>query len=217
LLDISEREQRRIGRELHDSLGQHLTGAAIMSKVLQGKLDGVSAAHRCEVARITGLINQAIDQTRSLSRVLHPVDVESGGLVPALEMLAASTRDVFGVDCAFVSDDDIHIEDSAVGINLYRIAQEAITNAIKHGQSRHIRILLAMDDTDYCLRIVSDGKDFPSSVDNTAGMGLRIMAYRAQAMGGTIDIARGPEGGTTVSCRCPAEQSSVKKESGGNS
>ncbi len=217
LLDVSEREQRRIGRELHDSLGQQLTGAAIMSKVLQGKLDVVSAEHGTEAAQITRLINQAIDQTRSLSRGLQPVDVESGGLVPALEMLAASTRDLFGVDCIFTPDADIQIEDSAIGINLYRITQEAITNAIKHGQSKRIDISLCADDGAYQLAIESDGKDFPLSADDTEGMGLRIMAYRAQAMGGSVDINRGADGGTIVSCRCPVEQPSEKRESGAES
>ena len=217
LLDVSEREQRRIGRELHDSLGQHLTGAAIMSKVLQGKLDVTSAAHGAEAAQITRLINEAIDQTRSLSRGLQPVDVESGGLVPALEMLAASTRDLFGIDCTFTPDADIQIEDSAIGINLYRITQEAITNAIKHGQSKQIDILFGADDGVYRLAIASDGKDFPLSTDDTTGMGLRIMAYRAQAMGGSVDISRGADGGTIVSCRCPVEQSRKKRESGAES
>ena len=217
LLDISEREQRRIGRELHDSLGQQLTGAAIMSKVLQGKLDVASAEHGAEAAQITRLINEAIDQTRSLSRGLQPVDVESGGLVPALEMLAASTRDLFGIDCTFTPDADIQIEDSAIGINLYRITQEAITNAIKHGQSKQIDISLSTDEGAYRLTIASDGKDFPLSADDTAGMGLRIMAYRAQAMGGTIDMSRGVGGGTIVSCRCPVEECSETRESGDES
>ncbi|RKY09607.1 MAG: hypothetical protein DRP66_01785 [Planctomycetota bacterium] len=217
LLDISEREQRRIGRQLHDSLGQQLTGAAIMSKVLQRKLDGASAAHSAEAAQITRLINEAIDQTRSLSRGLQPVDVESGGLVPALEMLTASTRDLFGIDCTFTPDADIQIEDPAIGINLYRITQEAITNAIKHGQSKQIDISLGADDEAYRLAIASDGKDFSLSADDTTGMGLRIMAYRAQAMGGSVDISRGADGGTIVSCRCPVEQPSKKRESGANS
>ncbi|MCD6395135.1 MAG: DUF3365 domain-containing protein [Planctomycetes bacterium] len=214
LLDISEREQRRIGRELHDSLGQQLTGAAIMSKVLQGKLDVASADHGAEAAQITRLINQAIDQTRSLSRGLQPVDVESGGLVPALEMLTASTRDLFGIDCTFTPDADIQIDDPAIGINLYRITQEAITNAIKHGQSKQIDISLGADDGAYRLAIASDGKDFALSTGDTTGMGLRIMAYRAQAMGGYVDISRGADGGTIVSCWCPIEQSDKQKESG---
>ncbi len=217
LLDISEREQRRIGRELHDSLGQQLTGAAIMSKVLQSKLDVVSAEHGAEAAQITRLINQAIDQTRSLSRGLQPVDVESGGLVPALELLAASTRDLLDIDCTFTSDADIQIEDSAIGINLYRITQEAITNAIKHGQSKQIHISLSADDGAYRLTIASDGKDFPLSANDTGGMGLRIMEYRAQAMGGSVDINKGADGGTIVSCRCPVEQPSKKRESGDES
>ena len=217
LLDVSEREQRRIGRELHDSLGQQLTGAAIMSKVLQRKLDVDSADHGAEAAQITRLINQAINQTRSLSRGLQPVDVESGGLVPALEMLAASTRDIFDIDCAFTPDADIQIEDSAIGINLYRITQEAITNAIKHGQSKQIDISLGADDGAYRLAIASDGKDFTLSTGDTTGMGLRIMAYRAQAMGGSIDISRGADGGTIVSCRCPIEQPDKQTESGAKS
>ncbi len=214
LLDISEREQRRIGRELHDSLGQQLTGAAIMSKVLQGKLDVVSAEYGAEAGQITRLINQAIDQTRSLSRGLQPVDVESGGLVPALELLAASTRDLFGINCTFTPDAGIQIEDSAIGINLYRITQEAITNAIKHGHSKRIDISFSADDGAYRLTIASDGKDFPLSTDDTGGMGLRIMAYRGQAMGGSVDINRGADGGTIVSCRCPVEQPGKQTEPG---
>ncbi|MBE0535933.1 MAG: DUF3365 domain-containing protein [Phycisphaerae bacterium] len=204
ILKISEREQRRIGRELHDSLGQQLTGAAIMSKVLEQKLGAQTPTTAAEAATITGLINQAINQTRNLSRGLHPVDVESGGLVLALEHLKKSTQTLFEVGCVFNRDEDAEISNPSVAINLYRIVQEAITNAIRHGRCRNITISLNHEDAAYVVTVASDGADFPETVP-PGGMGLRIMEYRAQAIGACIHIGKASGGGTRVTCRWPQE------------
>jgi signal transduction histidine kinase len=205
ILMISEREQRRIGRELHDSLGQQLTGAAIMSKVLEQKLNAQAPAAAPDATTITGLINQAINQTRNLSRGLHPVDVESGGLIPALDHLTTSTQTLFDVSCVFHRDEEVEISNPSVTINLYRIVQEAITNAIRHGRCRHIAISLDREDGAYIVSVESDGEDFPETIPHGRGMGLRIMEYRAQAIGAFITIGKRPGGGTRVACRCPDE------------
>lgn len=183
ILKISEREQRHIGRELHDSLGQQLTGAAIMCKALEQKLNGHAPAAAADAVTITGLINQAIDQTRNLSRGLHPIDVESGGLIPGLEHLRASTQALFDVTCVFEYDEQVEITDNSVSINLYRVAQEAVTNAIRHGRCSRIIISLNCRPNEYILKIESDGEDFPETIPYGRGMGLRILEYRAQAIG----------------------------------
>ena len=200
ILNISEREQRRIGQELHDSLGQQLTGVAIMSKVLEQQLAGDSSDRAAGAAKITSLINQAIDQTRGLSRGLHPVDVDAGGFVPAMHELAVSTERLFGISCSFRCSEDIDVNRAAVATHLYRITQEAITNAIKHGQAQNVNISLTCDGQDYTLEIAADGKDFPDELPNVKGMGLRIMVYRANLIGGTLKAAKGRSGGSVVSC-----------------
>jgi two-component system CheB/CheR fusion protein len=200
ILNISEREQRRIGQELHDSLGQQLTGVAIMSKVLEQQLDRDSSDRAAGAAKITSLINRAIDQTRGLSKGLHPVDVDAGGFVPAMHELAVSTERLFGISCSFGCSEDIDVNRAAVATHLYRITQEAITNAIKHGQAQNVNISLTCDGQDYTLEIAADGKDFPDELPDVKGMGLRIMVYRANLIGGALDVSKGASGGSVVSC-----------------
>ena len=144
LLDIIERERMRIGQELHDGLGQQLTGIALMSKVLQHKLARKSLDESIDAEEISSLVNQAIDQARGLARGLHPVDLTVSGLVPALQELTTMTSHLFGVSCIFEYDDLVSIEDIEVAIHVYRIAQEAITNSIKHGQAKNIWLELTL-------------------------------------------------------------------------
>ena len=171
-----------------------------MSKVLEQQLARDSSGRAAGAAKITSLINQAIDQTRGLSRGLHPVDVDAGGFVPAMHELAVSTERLFGISCGFRCSEDIDVNRAAVATHLYRITQEAITNAIKHGQAQNVNISLTCDGQDYTLEVAADGKDFPDELPDVRGMGLRIMVYRANLIGGTLNVAKGPSGGSVVSC-----------------
>ena len=200
ILDISEREQRRIGQELHDSLGQQLTGIAIMSKVLEQKLKSKSIGESAEAQEIGRLLNQAAEQTRRLAKGLHPVDLDASGLMSALQELAVTTEQLFGIRCTFDCDEPVPIDDAAVAVHLYRIAQEAVTNAIKHGHAENIVLRLAPDRDMLTLTIESDGLDFPEAPPKNKGMGLHIMDYRAEMIDGTLDVHRGARGGTIVTC-----------------
>jgi PAS domain S-box-containing protein len=200
ILEISEREQRLIGRELHDSLGQQLTGIAIMSKVLEQKLQRQLPEEAAHAGEITRLISEAIDETRQLSRGLHPVALDENGLMSALQSLATTTEKVFGVSCTFQCDEPVLVRDASTAVHLYRIAQEAVTNAIRHGKTKQILIGLRAANGRATLSVDNEGRDFPKRLPKNRGMGLQVMNYRAEVIGGILDVQRGPQGGTRVSC-----------------
>lgn len=206
ILGISEREQKRIGQELHDSLGQQLTGIAFTAKVLEKKLASRSIKEAADVTEIMNLVKQAMEQTRGLAKGLHPVDLDGGSLVMSLRELAATTEKLFSTNCVLKCDKPISIQDSVVATHLYRITQEAITNAIKHGKAKNIRIELANAGNKSILMIKSDGLDFPKDVDIRGdGMGLQVMDHRADIIGGYLNVHAGTGGGTVVVCAFPNE------------
>ncbi|HTZ47031.1 MAG TPA: PAS domain S-box protein [Verrucomicrobiae bacterium] len=203
ILNISEREQRRIGRDLHDGLGQHLTGIAFMSKVLQERLSEVSVPESEEAAKIVELVNDAIRKTKELSRGLLPVVSEAHGLMSALKQRAGELEHLFQIHCRFVCDQPVLINDLNVATNLYHIAQEAVNNAIRHGKSKNIIIRLASNQSAGELSIEDDGEGFPKMPSNRPGMGLNIMNYRAVTLGGSLKVQANPSRGITVSCKFP--------------
>jgi len=201
ILNISEREHKRIGQELHDSIGQQFTGIAFLTKVLEQKLTEKLPDEATDAAEIKKLVNQAMDQMRSLARGLHPVDLDAGSLTSALQELAATTENLFGISCTFKYDKPIQIDDAEVATHLYRITQEAITNAIKHGKTKNIHIELGQKIDKSVLKVENDGLDFPKEFGaRGTGMGLQIMDHRADIIGASLDIHKAPEGGTIVTC-----------------
>lgn len=202
ILDISDDERRRIGQDLHDGLGQHLTGVAFLSKALQQRLASKSLAEAGDATRIAALVTESIGQTRALAKGLSPVGLEDGGLISALSQLASSTSSVFGIDCMVDCADEIEIPDLAVATHLYRIAQEAVNNAVRHGKAQHIVIRLAALQQQVRLSIDDNGSGMPSRVDN-GGMGLQIMHFRARMIGGNLEVLGRGAGGTCVSCVAP--------------
>jgi len=203
ILAISEREQRRIGQELHDSLGQQLTGTAIMIKALEQRLKAKSPQESARAQEIGRLLNQAAEQTRRLAKGLHPVSLDTAGLMSALQELAVNTQQLFGVHCTFDCDEPVPINDAAVAVHLYRIAQEAVTNAIKHGRAENIAMSLIPKRNMPILTVKSDGLDFPEAPVKNKGMGLQIMSYRAEMIGAALDVRRATKGGTIVTCAFP--------------
>jgi len=199
ILDISSREQRRIGQNLHDGLGQHLTGIAFMSKVLEQKLAEKSLPEACEAAKIVKLVNEAIRKTRELSRGLVPVMSDAQGLMSALEQLANEVNDLFQICCRFECSGPVLIHDDATGMHLYYIAQEAVNNAIKHGKAGNILIGLFRADGHVTMTVEDDGTGLPQPAPNT-GMGLHIMSHRARMISGALAVGRRPSGGTLVTC-----------------
>jgi signal transduction histidine kinase len=207
LLEISEREQRRIGQDLHDSLCQHLAGTSLAGQVLEEKLRSNGRAERDDATRIVGLIEEGISMARKLAKGLHPIELGSAGLMESLESLALATSDLFKVTCRFECDSPVLIHNPSTSGHLYRIAQEAISNAIKHGKAKRITLRLDSLDEGITLTIRDDGTGLPEMLPAAPGMGLRIMAHRAGMIGSSFQIARNSEGGTSVTCHLRSDSS----------
>ena len=203
VLEISEQEQRRVGHDLHDGLGQELTGLAFLSQNLGRKLADKSLPEAADAQRIESLTNKAIEQTRELARGFSPVELGPDGLPAALRELANKVEGVFHVPCELESNDDIRIPDDAASLHLYRIAQEAVNNAVKHSKATRIRIALGTADQDTALSVTDNGIGLPGEEFRGKGMGLSLMLYRARAIGASLDIRSAPAGGTVVSCTYP--------------
>ncbi len=204
ILDISDRERRRIGQDLHDGLGQHLAGLELMIEALQHKLAAKNKTEAARAGEIASHVREAIRQTRSLARGLSPVAFDRHGLMSALQELAANASNMFRVNCRFTCVGHVHVENNAAATHLFRIAQEAVSNAVKHGRPREIQIALTDDPDAVRLMVADDGAGLPApNQPRGNGMGLRIMTYRATVIGGTINIAPAAGGGTSVTCVVP--------------
>ena len=203
ILEVSAREQRRIGEDLHDGLGQHLTGIAFMSKVLESKLHEKSLPESCDAEKIVKLVNEAINKTRELSRGLLPVVSDAHGLMSALTRYAEEMQDLFQITCRFECAEPVLLYDVNAATHLYHIAREAVNNAIKHGNPSHVVIGLFAKNGEGTLSVQDDGGGISETSSNHAGMGLNIMNYRANMVGGSLDIRRNFTGGTSVVCLFP--------------
>ena len=205
LLDVSAREQRRIGQDLHDGLGQHLTGIAFMAKVHEKKLAETDPVAAAEAGKLVRLVNESVHKTRELARGLLPVMSDAQGLMSALQMWADEVEDIYGISCKFDCPWPVIIRDIAVSTHLYHIAQESVNNAIKHGAATKIAIGLSAENGIGTLQILDDGAGIPEDRQDSRGMGLHIMTYRSAMIGGRIEIFGNPEHGTTVSCVFPVK------------
>jgi signal transduction histidine kinase len=196
VLEVSEQLRRQIGQDLHDGLGQLLTGTAFLAKALQHSLP---AEHQPQVERIVALINQAIARVRALSRGLSPSGAESHGLEGGLRDTVHEASDLLGVHC------ELALECSGEGLpadsitQLCLIAREAITNAVRHGRAQHIVVRLAQRGVERVLTVEDDGTGITPSDVPPEGLGLRSMRQRAQMIGGQLDILS-TGSGTTVRC-----------------
>jgi len=203
LLEIANREQQRMSSDLHDGLSQDLTGVALMLRGVAAQLRKERSEARVDVEEVIGLVNAAIESTRVLASGLSPVSSERGGLLAALETLAARLQDRHGVNVSVSTrfDGPLVLTDAASN-HLYRIAQEAMLNAIRHANPREVTVELARVAGEIRLRIADDGRGFGSTPPSSAGLGLRIMRYRAQMLGGGLEIESRPTG-VRVECLCP--------------
>ena len=214
LLHISDREQRRVGHDIHDSLCQHLTGTALAGQVLAENLKARGLPQARDADRVVALIEEGITLSRNLAKGLNSVRLSTDGLMEALEDFASSTSDLFKISCRFECPLPVLINDTVTAEHLYRIAQEAVGNAIKHGHAKNIVIHLEASNAGKLLRVVDDGRGLPQSPMSGKGMGLRIMSYRAQFIGAKFSIRRGDKGGTVVSCLLPTKKEPIKSEAG---
>ena len=200
ILEIGDRKQQQMGHDLHDSVCQELAGIAFMGQVIQRKLAAHGLEEAGEVAKMTELVGKAAKHARSLARGLQPVEVESNGLMVALDEMAMNTREMFNIECKFECEGKVLIEDNIVAVHLYRIAQEAVHNAIRHGGARNVIIRLRTSKDTATLEVRDDGKGMPDVLPEKKGMGIETMQYRAKVIGGTLEFRRAPMRGTMVRC-----------------
>ncbi|MGA2053149.1 MAG: ATP-binding protein [Opitutales bacterium] len=200
VLEIARRERTNIGQDLHDGLGQHLTGTAIAMQMLVNKLQTRQAEETTEARNVVAFIEQAIDQSRELAKGLLLGEIEPNGLTAALAELAASSQRQFGVTCAFQCQHEIRFHDDDAPTQLYHIAQEAVRNALRHGRPRNIEIALSNDHENLTLTIRDDGIGMRPETRRGPGLGLRIMAHRATIIGAEFTIEEPPGGGTLILC-----------------
>jgi len=206
LLHISEREQRRVGHDIRDSLCQHLTGTALAGQVLAENLKARGSPQARDANRVVELIEEGITLSRNLAKGLNTVRSSPDGLMEALEDFAASTSDLFKISCQFECPLPVLIGEAETSEHLYRIAQEAVGNAIKHGHAKNILIRLETSGSGKVLKVIDDGSGLPSAPLNGKGMGLRIMSYRAELIGARFNIRRRETSGTVVTCLLPMEE-----------
>lgn len=203
ILSASEREQQRIGRDLHDSLGPHLAAIGYAATFLANELKARAQPETGKAEQICELVGEAVSLTRNLSRGLIPVKMDGSGLAIALEELAATTSRLTGMSVTFYETGDPLVADPNDATHLYRIAQEALNNAAKHGEAKSVTIVLSKSERFLSMVIADDGKGMSADPNRDRGIGLHSMSYRARALGGQIEIKSAPSEGTTVSCEIP--------------
>jgi signal transduction histidine kinase len=207
IIEIANREQQRIGGDLHDGLGQELTGIALMLKGVVAQLRKEGSAAENDVEGVIGLVNNAIESTRTLARGLSPVGSGRGDLGSAIQTLGARVGERFAVQVTTRLDFDepLRLSETAAA-HVYRIVQEALTNVVRHSGAKEILIRLETSDSELHLQIDDNGSGFAqTSSDRAGGLGLKIMRYRAQMLGGDLVIESTGDGGTSVRCSCPLD------------
>jgi PAS domain S-box-containing protein len=200
LLEVSERERQRLGHDLHDGLGQHLHALYYLASLLEKDMKGSAPKRAREVGRLSRQLEHALTLTRGLARGLQPVNAEPEGLMIALRELAERTRALYRVDCRFLCRAPVLIHRHSAANHLYRIAQEAVNNAMKHGKPTQVRIELTGTPQRVLLGVRDNGVGIRRRSTPAKGMGLRVMQYRADAISGSLTTQRLPEGGTAVVC-----------------
>ncbi|HEU4627445.1 MAG TPA: PAS domain S-box protein [Steroidobacteraceae bacterium] len=208
IIEIANREQQRIGSDLHDGLGQELTGIALMLRRVAAQLAKEKSSARLDIEDVIGLVNHAIENTRSIARGLSPVSPQSGGLAAALHALAARASERYGLRVEFRNHVSVPLElNEAYATHLYRIAQEALTNVVRHSLASEVVIGLEIVGDELQLRVDDNGRGFTHQPPGAAGgLGLKLMRYRAQMLGGDLMLETSANGGASVRCSCPLER-----------
>jgi PAS domain S-box-containing protein len=200
ILEVSEREQRRLGQDLHDSLCQHLAATAFMTRALAERVKNAKPIAPEEIENIAALINDGVTAARIIARGLHPVEMDSSGFTVALRILA---NEAWSIPCRLEVEEDIRIPDATVALHLFRITREAVVNANKHARAREVTVAMKTSPKWIELSITDDGIGIASKQTNHSGMGLHIMNYRASSIGARLEIEPIRPRGTRVSCFLP--------------
>jgi PAS domain S-box-containing protein len=199
ILEISNREQRRIGHDLHDGVCQQLAAIAYRMDIMADQLQEKGITESSEAERIGGLVNETINQTRRVARGLFPVRLEENGLISAIEEFAANAESLFKIQCRFSCDKSLLAVDNTVSLHLYYIIQESVLNAVKHGKATCVQISITRDNDHFVLTIRDNGTGF-QALGSSTGMGIRIMRYRSSVIGSTLDLKSAPGQGTQIAC-----------------
>lgn len=201
VLEISEKEQKRLGTHLHDELCQSLTGIMIMAKVLTQKMEKRQLPEGEELRKIGELLNQSITQAREMARGFYPVELQADSLMIALKDLAKRISVLYDVSCRFLCPQPVLIEDNNVSTHLYRIVQEAVHNSIKHGHAKTVEIWLQQEKDTLTLTVEDDGEGLEAQDLQGPGIGVHIMKYRARMIHATLDLRPNEPKGTVLVCR----------------
>jgi len=202
VVKASEKEARRIGQELHDVLCQDLASMKMLASLLKTTLKSEAPEVKRDIELISRMASTAVTRARSLCEGLFPSELEKEGLAPALKQLAVNQEELFQVQCSFTDNYRKDILDKSVELHLYRIAQQAVNNAIMHGRAKHISITLAQKGPGIVLTIKDDGNGMAASSSKNNGMGLLIMHHRARIIGAVLTISSSKNSGTMVECLC---------------
>ncbi len=200
IIEARESEQARIGQDLHDGLCQHLVATAFSAGLLQRKLEDDRSPEAASASEIVGMIDDSITQARDLAKGLYPVPLEEEGLETALRDLAAKTAKRTGIACHVEASGPPSQLEKETAIHLYRICQEALNNSVKHSGAENVTIGFHATADGFKLTVEDDGCGLDGSARRSGGMGLHIMAYRARAIGASVEVVRGKAGGTLVHC-----------------
>ena len=199
IVAVSAREQQRFGQELHDGLSQQLTGLKFKASLLEYQLQSRKLSEAADAKAISELLNEATEEASKLARSVRPVEIESRGLMMALRELAANTAQEHSVKCGCEIRRPVFIHDNNVATNVYRIAEEAVANALQHGEASEIRLTLSETKDCVTLSVSDNGRGLPSNFAEDGGLGLHMMGYRARMIGGSIELRRS-DPGTTMIC-----------------
>lgn len=200
IINVSDQERQRIGRDLHDGLCQYLAAIGFTADVLKQDLQDESHARAATARDISELLHEAVVRARDVARGLSPVDRDEGGLESALEDLASSTSKLMGISCDFICPEPVHIENNQSAVHLFRIAQEALNNAVKHGHAKSVVIALERNGETVSLRVSDEGVGLDPAMTKRGGMGLNTMNYRARVLGGRLEIHPNTPTGVVVTC-----------------
>ena len=207
ILNATEREQQRIGREVHDGLGQLLTGIGCLMACLEKKLREKELSECKEATGLVDLVSQAIKETRSIACGLSKDSIRRDGLITALQGLASQVRDAHGISCVVTGVGELSPDCPEAALHLYRITQEAVNNALKHGKATEIAIRLALREGASILTVRDNGSGLGHTSQVSRGIGLRTMAYRAHILGGILSVVPDAAGGVLVTCSYPSTHS----------
>jgi signal transduction histidine kinase len=200
ILEISEREERRLGMQMHEGIGQQIAGIGFLCKVVAGRLSDEGHSEASNASQLVTLLQEAIDSIRDLAKSAYPIELETGGLAAALRGLAERTGRMFDIECVVNLDDHLPIfHDEEASVHIYRIAQEALTNIVKHGKARHVSIEQRRSEDGDSICIVDDGVGFDPPV-GSPGMGLHLMDYRARLIGAKLSVSKNNGRGCIVRC-----------------